>query len=156
MIILSSNIRGVGGPLKLASFRRLLSKTSPNIIFLQETLVSAEKSRSFMIKLRPDWCVCAVSAVGTSGGLLVSWDPSFFDLVPYLCIGGILLSGFSKVDKRKLSFLNLYGPCQDRKVFWEALEDVGLLSLNDLILAGDLNLITSSYELWGLSAQWIL
>jgi hypothetical protein len=73
--------------------------------------------------------------------------------VPYLCIGGILLLGFSKLDKRKLSFLNLYGPCQDRKVFWEALKDVGLLSQNDLILAGDLNLITSSNEYWGISTQ---
>jgi hypothetical protein len=74
-------------------------------------------------------------------------------LVPYLCIGGILLSGYSRLDKRKVSFLNLYGPCHYCKVLWEALEDVGLLKLNDLILAGDLNLITSSDELWGLTSQ---
>jgi hypothetical protein len=97
MILLTLNIRGVGGPLKLASFRRLVFKTSPNLIFLQETLVSAEKARSFMNKIKPDWCVCAVSVVGTSGGLLVSWDPSFFDLVPYLCIGGIFLLGASSI-----------------------------------------------------------
>jgi hypothetical protein len=146
MILISSNIRGVGGPLKLASFHRLLSKTSPNFIFLQETLLSVEKAKSFMIKIRHDWCVSAVNVVGNSGGLLVSWDPSFFDLVPYLCIGGILLSYVSILDKRKHSFPNLYGACQDCKIFWEALEDAGLLSLKDLILAGDLNLITSSDE----------
>jgi hypothetical protein len=117
MILLTLNIRGVGGPLKLASFRRLVCKSSPNLIFLQETLVSAEKSRTFMNKIKPDWCVCVVSVVGTSGGLLVSWDPNYFDLVPYLSIGGIFLSGTSLLDNKKFSFLNVYGPCQDRKAF---------------------------------------
>jgi hypothetical protein len=72
MILLSLNIRGVGGPLKLASLRRLSSKTIPNIIFLQETLVAAEKERNFMYILRPKWMICAVSSVVKSGGILVS------------------------------------------------------------------------------------
>jgi exonuclease III len=47
MIFLSLNIRGVGGHLKAASFRRLLSHISPDIIFLQETLVDSKKARFF-------------------------------------------------------------------------------------------------------------
>jgi exonuclease III len=45
MILLSLNIRGVGGHLKAASFRRLLSHISPDIIFLQETLVDSKKGQ---------------------------------------------------------------------------------------------------------------
>jgi exonuclease III len=75
MILLSLNIRGVGGPLKTTSLRRLLSKTLPDIIFLQETLVVEEKAGLFMYSLRPEWLICDVSSVGKSGGLLVTWDP---------------------------------------------------------------------------------
>jgi exonuclease III len=69
MIFLSLNIRGVGGPLKSASMRRLLNRTNPDIIFLQETLVDEKKARSFMNSLRPAWLACVVSSVGKSGGL---------------------------------------------------------------------------------------
>jgi exonuclease III len=48
MILLSLNIRGVGGSLKFPSLRRLLSNTKPDIIFFQETLVPEEKARKFM------------------------------------------------------------------------------------------------------------
>jgi hypothetical protein len=77
MIILSLNIRGVGGPLKLASMHRILTKTVPHIIFLQETLTSDVKERDFMFVLKTDWMSCAVSSIGNSGGLLVSRDPRF-------------------------------------------------------------------------------
>jgi hypothetical protein len=153
MILLSLNIRGVGGPLKLASLRRLLSKTNPNIIFLQEMLVAAEKARLFLNKIRPDWMVCVVSVVGTSGGLLASWDPNFFTLDPFLTSGGIFLSGISLLDNRKITLLNVYRPCQDRKAFWDSLDGSSLLAHKDLIIAGDLNFTTSSEEVWGLSTH---
>jgi hypothetical protein len=69
MILLSLNIRGVGGPLKFPSMRRLLSKTNLDIIFLQETLVVEDKARHFMNVLCPNWMICAVNSVGKSGGL---------------------------------------------------------------------------------------
>jgi hypothetical protein len=77
----------------MASVRRLLENTCPEIVFLQETLVNAQKARDFMHHLRPSWVSSAVNSVGSSGGLLVSWDRIFYELVPYLTIGGILLTG---------------------------------------------------------------
>jgi exonuclease III len=127
MIFVSLNIRGVGGPLKQNSLRRLISTISPSVILLQETLVSAEKARSFIQKLRPDWLSCAVSAVGTSGGLLASWDPNFFTFDPFLRMGGIILIGKSIEDKKELLILNVYGPCPNRKEFWALVEAAGLL-----------------------------
>jgi exonuclease III len=48
MILLSLNIRGVGGTLKSSSFCRLLDRVWPKIIFLQETLVHEQKARDFV------------------------------------------------------------------------------------------------------------
>jgi hypothetical protein len=153
MILLSLNIRGVGGPLKQASLRRLLDLYKPTVIFLQETLVDADTARDFMHLLRPTWMICAASSVGNSGGLLASWDPSFFDFFPFLSPGGILLSGHCFELKADINLLNVYGPCTDRKVFWQRIDDLGLLAAKNLIMAGDLNLTTSAEEIWGARAQ---
>jgi hypothetical protein len=152
MILLSLNLRGIGGSLKEASFRRVLDSTHPNIIFLQETMVMEEKACSFLLRFHPTWATCAVSSVGTSGGLLVSWDPQLFNLVPFLTSGGILLTGSITSSKRKINFLNVYGPCLERKAFWTTLSNNGLLSLQSLVIAGDLNLTVSNGEVWGGSA----
>jgi hypothetical protein len=128
MILLSLNIRGVGGPLKFPSMRRLLHNTKPCIIFLQETLVAEEKARIFMNSLCPTWMNNVVSSVGKSCGILVAWDPNVFDLKPYMCVGGILLTGSYIPDKRKLCLLNVYGPCIGRRQFWEQVEAKGLLA----------------------------
>jgi hypothetical protein len=140
MLLLSLNLRGTGGALKLASVRSVLEKSHPNIVFFQETLVHSEKARNSFNFLRPKWLCCAVNSVGNSGGLLAAWDPSYFDLVPYLTCGGILLTGHCLESKRNINLLNVYGPCLERKLFWERLESAGLLSLKYLVLAGDLNL----------------
>jgi hypothetical protein len=125
MLLLSLNVRGIGGTLKVASFHHLVDHTRPEIIFLQETLVSAQKARDFLYIFRPSWAVCSVNSVGNSGGLLVAWDPNLFDLVPYLTVGGILVTGKSFLHNRDLSLLNVYGPCSARKTFWNSVENNG-------------------------------
>ena len=75
-----------------------------------------------MQKFVYSWYVCVVSSVGTSGSLLVAWDPNKFTLDPTLCGGGILLSGISLENQRVVNFLNVYGPCSERLLFWDRLE----------------------------------
>ena len=48
-----------------------------------------------------------------------------------------------------LSILNCYGPYHNRDSFWNAVASGGLLSLPNLILAGDLNLTLNASEIWG-------
>jgi hypothetical protein len=67
-----------------------------------------------MNTFRPSWVSCAVNSLGTSGGLLVTWDPNIFYLNPHLTCGGILLTGKVIASQKQLSLLNVYGPCSDR------------------------------------------
>jgi hypothetical protein len=75
-----------------------------------------------------------------------------FDLHPFLCVGGILLTGIHLPDNKKISFINAYGPCSGHRLFWERVEAKGLLSMDALILVGDLNFTTSFDEVWGVGA----
>ena len=152
MLLLSLNLRGMGGTLKLASMRSTLEKTRPNIVFLQKTLVHSEKACSFFHSIRPSWLTCAVNSVGNSGGLFVSWDPNYFNLIPFFICGGIFLTRYCLEIRRQLNLLNVYGSCLDRKKFWENMESLGLLKLKGFILAGHLNLTLSSGEIWVASA----
>lgn len=70
MIYLSLNIRGVGEAPKMISLRRLLEIVKPDIIFIQETMVSRVKAREVFTKLSKDKDICATDSIGKSGGLL--------------------------------------------------------------------------------------
>jgi len=151
--ILFLDIKYLSSNLSIIDKRRFLEKTRLIVIFLQETLVEVDKPRNFMFSLRLDWMTCVVSYVENFGGLLVSCNLTCFDLVPVLSCGGNFLTGSSLASKRKVSPLNVYGPCQNRKLFWEKVDRVGLLAVDDLIMAGDLNLTINSEEIWGEIAQ---
>jgi hypothetical protein len=100
MLLLSLNIRWIGGELKLASVCTVLDKNRPKIVLFQETMVLAEKARDFIFKIQPNWLCCAVNSNGSSGILMVSWDPKFFYFIPSLTCTSILLSGFYIAARR--------------------------------------------------------
>jgi len=63
-------------------------------------------------------------------------------------VGGILVIGKSHLNNQGLAMLNVYGPCTAWKTFWKSVEDSGLLTVKNLIMAGDFNLILNSNEAW--------
>jgi len=93
--------------------------------------------------------VCVVSSVGISSDLLMNWDPNKFTLDPTLCSGGILVSVMSLENHRFVNFLNVYGPCSERLLFWDRLATKGLLVVENLMLAGELNFTTGADEVCG-------
>ena len=62
----------------------------------------------------------------------MTWDPNKFTLDPTLCGGGILLSGITLENNRAIIFLIVYGPCNDRLLFWDRLASTGLLAAKNL------------------------
>jgi hypothetical protein len=90
--------------------------------------VAEDKERIFMNSLCLSWMNCAVSVVGKLGGLLAAWDPNVFYPNPFLCVGGLLLIGTFILAKRSFTFINVYGPCSERRQFWEWVDASGLLA----------------------------
>ena len=62
---------------------------------------------------------------------------------------GILLHGHLLGFQQPIDLLNIYGPYDNRQVFWDPVKSVDLLDLPFLILAGDLNFTWSAEEVWG-------
>lgn len=72
MIVLSFNVRGVGGKRNLLSLHRLFDGFKPNIVFSQGTMVLGERDRKLFSKLLINWEICLVDACGQSTGLLMA------------------------------------------------------------------------------------
>jgi hypothetical protein len=60
MIFLSFNLRGFGGPTKIVALKLLLNQVKPDVVFLQEMLVDAEKAKRFFLQCLPKWDVVAL------------------------------------------------------------------------------------------------
>ena len=83
-----------------------------------------------------------------SGRYFVTWNPLVADLQVYDSGGGILLEGRIIGFNEQVHLLNIYGPYDNHRVFWEATVNSGLLLLPNLIMGGDLNFTQSSKEVW--------
>ena len=75
MILISLNVRGVGGAPKFISLKSLLDLVKLDIFLVQETMVCGNKARKVFSKLLPLWKFCAVDSNGLSGSLLSAWNP---------------------------------------------------------------------------------
>ena len=149
MIILSMNIRGVGGAQKLLALRRVCENVRPDILMIQETMVTAEKAIDVFSKVVGSWNISAVDAIGLLGGLLTAWNPKKANFVVFKTVAGILLQGRYLNGDRELKILNCYGPYQNRIPYWNLIRDSGLLKEEGLIIGGDLNFTVSANETWG-------
>lgn len=149
MILSTFNAQGLGSLPKKADIRHFLDSVEPSVLFLQETMHSAEDAIYLVHNIRPRWRFCAIDSNGLSGGILVAWDPLEADLVPYSACAGIALIGKIRGFGQEVCILNLYRPCRDRQSFWEKVFASRLMEKKNLIICGDLNFTLSTCEVWG-------
>jgi hypothetical protein len=154
MILLTLNLRGVGGTLKvppcadccvrliltLSSYRKLLwmNKKLEGCLCYPFVLAGYRVRLVLLELLEGYWL----------RGIQISLFESFYLLWRYSVVGYFLLENNSQIN-----LLNVYGPCSERKDFWEQVATRGLLASNNLIVAGDLNLTTRADEIWGASTH---
>eukprot|EP00253_Pinus_taeda_P024864 PITA_24864 len=97
----------------------------------------------------PTWFMVATGANGLSGGLAALWDPNWIDAKAFKCCAGIMLSATVRGHAQCLNLLNVYAPYKNRTPFWDNFFASGILDMDSLLIAGDLNVTLSPNECWG-------
>lgn len=80
MNLSSLNIRGLCSGPKRAALKHLLSYVNPQVVLLQETMLSSVSTVNFFLKLKPGWLATDVDTIGLSGGTLLTWNPCMANL----------------------------------------------------------------------------
>ena len=117
MLILSLNIRGLGGRPKSLGLCSLINSLNPDLILLQETMCSDVPALLSFSKIFPSWEYCAISARGLSGGLLSAWNPLKVKCRAFHTFAGILLHASFRGLPNPIHILNVYGPYKDKVFF---------------------------------------
>jgi hypothetical protein len=153
MIVETLNVRGVRGTPEFLSLKSFLALVKPNVLLIQETMVSEAKAIELFGKLLPNWYVYGVDSSRLLGRLLTAWNPRKVEFSSLLSPTGILLDGLVKYINKRLKFINCYGPYFDREEFLEVIRMDGLIKEHNIILRGNLNFTTSNIEVWGSHAK---
>ena len=73
MKVVAWNVTGDGCPFFVSQIRKLLKNVTPDILFLCETKVNANKSMNIFPKLQFN-CYEFINLIGLSGGLWICWN----------------------------------------------------------------------------------
>ena len=74
MKIISWNVRGINGSNKRSRIHQFIESAKADIVLLQETKLSQDTFQKTMAKW-PRWSSVHRPNIGTSGGLVVLWNP---------------------------------------------------------------------------------
>ncbi|GMJ07941.1 hypothetical protein HRI_004463300 [Hibiscus trionum] len=125
--LLTWNVRGMGKSEKIKAVCRLISKHGIKIAFLQETKL--EKWKPWMIRrvgnTRMKEAILAPSE-GASGGLCVTWDPSFFKKIDSITRRRwISVTGFVLLSNTKIRLINVYASnnATERKLLFDEISE---------------------------------
>ena len=72
MLILSYNVRGLGGAHKIVSLGRILDLKRPKVVALQETMTEGGRAKDTLKTHLSDWDMETLAAKGHLGGLLIA------------------------------------------------------------------------------------
>ena len=121
---------------------------------LQETLGKGEEIVALLSKLMPGWLFQALDADGRSGGLVTGYRVgNLREISAWGFDHTLALELYSKELCLPLLLLNVYGPCQEREMFWSSFFQKYFLNHQNLIIGGDLNFSLGVSESWGANAR---
>jgi len=153
MIILSLNIRDLGGSPTHLTLKQLFQTVSPEVLFLQETKVVGSWAQEILSRWLKDWSFVTSDSNGLVGGLLTVWSPKSY-LSDVTClpsyINTTLKDSMTGVD---YTLINTCGPFVEKNNFWEPFFAKEVINSQNLIVGGDLNFTLSQNEVWGIYAR---
>jgi exonuclease III len=153
MIILSLNIRGLGGSPAQLALKRLFQTISPEVLFLQETKVVGSRAQEVLSRWLKDWSFATSDSIGLVGGLLTVWSPKL-SLSDVACLPSYIKTTLKdSVTGVDYTLINTYDPFVEKKNFWEPFFAKEVMNSQNLIVGGDLNFTLSQNEVWGISAR---
>jgi len=147
--VLSWNNRGLGYPSKITALRDLIQTERPEIVLIQETKQDQIETNK-IINQQKHFHGCASEARGASGGILTMWDNN-----AWICESTrvhqhwIQVKLESRTGGTNVTIYNVYVPNQyrEKEVCWNTLEtSIEEEHNNNLIIAGNLNLVLHSNE----------
>ncbi len=150
MKIISWNCRGMESKAKEESFRILIITETLDILLIQETkledIVFLQTSKKLWYKSEAR----AIFARGASGGISTLWNMSKFAVLFEARNTHWLLLKIQNLDTKEIFCLfNVYSPVNvgEKKNCWDSIrQQADLTIMENIIIAGDLNLIIHSSE----------
>lgn len=150
MKLVSWNCRGLGSPAKVEAVKDLLKSEPADILMLQETKIAGQ---ALLETGNSKWkknSGIAVSARGSSGGLATLWNGELFQLIStHETLHWIYTELTHTSSKLTISLVNLYVPVNysEKRDCWKSLADfLEQEAPNNIILAGDLNIVLKAKE----------
>lgn len=151
MLLLSYNVRGLGGYDKRNEVRRLITDKHPYVLCIQETKMNVMAagvvsylwgSATYGFSFQP--------SVGASGGLLTVWDTNFVEATSTSSFNHVLVvRGRIIHTGQEFAIANVYAPCDTaaKQILWGQLSNF-VLNNGDapLCICGDFNSIRSREE----------
>eukprot|EP00253_Pinus_taeda_P007380 PITA_07380 len=150
MKLVSWNCRGLGNPTKTEAVKDLLQSEPTDILMLQETKIAGQ---ALLETSKTKWkknSGIAVNARGSSGGLATLWSEEQFQLIStHQTLHWIYTEITHIPSKLSISLVNLYVPVNysEKRDCWKSLaEFLEQETPNNIILAGDLNIVLKAKE----------
>ena len=157
MQIISLNFRGFGNPSKVEVVKDLMKMDSVDILSLQETKIEGETLLEISKKKWQKNAGKAVSSRGSLGGISTLWKDDQFMLVNSSETQHWIFTELRHIaSKLTFALFNLYVPVMyaEKKECWKNLNAfLELHSPNNIIIAGDLNIVMNLKEKRGGSSS---
>jgi hypothetical protein len=116
----SFNCRGLAGPLKKPSLKRMTLTEHLDVLLLQETLGEGVEVENRLPFLLPDWSFITFDSIGRFGGLAIGWNCRTVKVLNHWGFEfGLGIIVFSKELEDPLNIVNIYGPCHNIGLYWD-------------------------------------